>query len=991
MGRTKHTKHPAAAAKEPLEVGAHELLDEDPDLRAAALQAAEAGAPTWYALRSTLLFDRLAPLRALAATRLGEAANHPGTATWLRDALEDPFPLVRQAAHRSLARLRDERSIPWLHRAALEEPVWWVRREAVKALARVGREAAVPTLRRVLEDPIWRVRHAALRALAALGSPADLDEARSPGAAENAALTFLSGRPTGRPPSALEDDGLLNPDPAVTTARVEARGMELPPAELVPLLADPHEPLREAATKILLASEDAGAFEAALGLLEEPRHAHAPAAVRALLDELDWPIALSLARRALEARENAGAAVWALGWFAKHGAEELYDLALSAVGDAGRPPSVRRAAVEALARPGHAPQRRTEVLRALQGALLDEDPAVRSAAVEALAPLAERDAALYTHLALVPRGELAASALAALARAATSVGDLALLVEVASADPHPFVRATALEGLVARRALPPDLRARALADADPWVRAAVLDPAAALELLERGTPEEPRLLRNALDVLVRDRRDATPDLLARAAARCARARDPWLRSRTASLLEPHRPSDLSLLLELSRDREPMVRSSADHELSRRADLALLLDALLADPELPEPIAEAAWGYLARPRTAVVAARLEAALRDADARGRSTLAAHLATLALVLSEEAIAASPVLAARRPTAPAIAALAPAAMRPPRAAPPEVVALRRPLCGDLRVSPIGLSGVYQPSVPALAEAFEAGVNLFFWEPRYLTLTRFLRERRQRRDEMVLVAGSYNGSRSSVREDVERALRRLRTDRIDLFLLFWVRSRERLSAELKDELAALKREGKIRAAGFSTHHRDLAREAITEATRAWDAIMVRHSAAHPGAERDLFPAALERGVGVITFSTLCYGRLLRRPPGVLETPPSAADCYRYSLAQPGVSACLSAPRRQRELDENLELLAHPAIEARALEPLRAFGLAVHRENERFNTLVRKAGRAAAVEAPPLRAEPVDGAPALDAEGPLGPIDLGSGEPDGSHLRGWTH
>ena len=36
---------------------------------------------------------------------------------------------------------------------------------------------------------------------------------------------------------------------------------------------------------------------------------------------------------------------------------------------------------------------------------------------------------------------------------------------------------------------------------------------------------------------------------------------------------------------------------------------------------------------------------------------------------------------------------------------------------------------------------------------------------------------------------------------------------------------------------------------------------------------------------------------------------PSAADCYRYSLSQPGVTACISAPRRPEELIENLAAL----------------------------------------------------------------------------------
>jgi predicted aldo/keto reductase-like oxidoreductase len=86
--------------------------------------------------------------------------------------------------------------------------------------------------------------------------------------------------------------------------------------------------------------------------------------------------------------------------------------------------------------------------------------------------------------------------------------------------------------------------------------------------------------------------------------------------------------------------------------------------------------------------------------------------------------------------------------------------------------------------------------------------------------------------------------------------------------------------------------------------------------------------------------------------PGVEGELPGAADCYRYSLSQPGVSACLSAPRRGRELEENLAVLARPELTPEAAVLLRRQGAAVHQESRRFNALVRQAGRLpAAVDA----------------------------------------
>src|SRR5713101_793781 len=77
--------------------------------------------------------------------------------------------------------------------------------------------------------------------------------------------------------------------------------------------------------------------------------------------------------------------------------------------------------------------------------------------------------------------------------------------------------------------------------------------------------------------------------------------------------------------------------------------------------------------------------------------------------------------------------------------------------------------------------------------------------------------------------------------------------------------------------------------------------VMVRHSAAHRGVEREVCPRAAQRGASLITFSNTCYGRLLQPHNGM--PPPTAADCYRYTLMQAAVRACLSAPRTLATLE----------------------------------------------------------------------------------------
>jgi aryl-alcohol dehydrogenase-like predicted oxidoreductase len=166
------------------------------------------------------------------------------------------------------------------------------------------------------------------------------------------------------------------------------------------------------------------------------------------------------------------------------------------------------------------------------------------------------------------------------------------------------------------------------------------------------------------------------------------------------------------------------------------------------------------------------------------------------------------------------------------------------------------------------------------------------------------------------------------------LFLIFWVQSWDRIGPDVLESLEKLKQSGKVAMYSLSTHNRPLAIEAIET---DWNPVMVRHSVAHRGAEDRIFPKAREKGTTIITFNNTCYGRILRPDDAVA----SAADCYRYTLAQPGVTVCLSAPATVEQLEENLQALRDPALPAERIGPLRNQGDRVYQEDAVFRKLVR--------------------------------------------------
>ncbi len=268
-----------------------------------------------------------------------------------------------------------------------------------------------------------------------------------------------------------------------------------------------------------------------------------------------------------------------------------------------------------------------------------------------------------------------------------------------------------------------------------------------------------------------------------------------------------------------------------------------------------------------------------------------------------------------------------------------------RRPLgATGLRVSPIGLAALavpaWRPGGPRLSagdveRAFhDHGINIFLAH----TLMGELFEGVRRligaghRDELVLVSENSFPFAFSARRELEKHLRLLGTDHLDVWLAGWVRSRWGVRPAVWGEFQRLRAEGKTRAIGFSSHDRVLAAALATELPA--DVLMIRYNAAHRGAEREIFPALEplgDRRPGVIAYTATRWGLLLRPlPRRGFPTGMDAPECYRFVLGHPQVDTAWCAPGTSAELDQDVAgVLAGPLPAARREEVCR-FGDAVH-------------------------------------------------------------
>jgi len=132
------------------------------------------------------------------------------------------------------------------------------------------------------------------------------------------------------------------------------------------------------------------------------------------------------------------------------------------------------------------------------------------------------------------------------------------------------------------------------------------------------------------------------------------------------------------------------------------------------------------------------------------------------------------------------------------------------------------------------------------------------------RRDEVFLVSKVYphNASRKGAIAACERSLKRLATDRIDVYLLHW-----RGGEKLADTIAAfqtLQRDGKIGSYGVSNFDTDDMKELWqVPSGAATTTNQVLYNLTRRGVELDLLPWCRSHGVPIMAYSPIEQARML--------------------------------------------------------------------------------------------------------------------------------
>lgn len=251
------------------------------------------------------------------------------------------------------------------------------------------------------------------------------------------------------------------------------------------------------------------------------------------------------------------------------------------------------------------------------------------------------------------------------------------------------------------------------------------------------------------------------------------------------------------------------------------------------------------------------------------------------------------------------------------------------------IRVPILGLGGAGQTplswdnhegdAVALVQRALELGIRYFDTASSYGPSEDYLgKVLPAHRDQVFLASKTAQRDRDGVWRELERSLKRLNTNYLDLWQLHHVSFKEELDKIFSKDgaiqaLEQAKEQKLIRFGGITGHHEP---DIIAEGLRRYpfDTTLIAINAADKHHPRPFIPTVLpvarQKGVGVIAMKVPAYGRLFK--PGVLDGMHQAMG---YTLSQPGVHCCVIAAETVAQLESNVEV-------ARAFQPLNEASLA---------------------------------------------------------------
>ncbi len=174
------------------------------------------------------------------------------------------------------------------------------------------------------------------------------------------------------------------------------------------------------------------------------------------------------------------------------------------------------------------------------------------------------------------------------------------------------------------------------------------------------------------------------------------------------------------------------------------------------------------------------------------------------------------------------------------------------------MKASTVGFGSGFNPKPEVVARAIDLGINYFDTSRDYGDSERLLGGAiKGKRDKILISTKTPATTKAEIFKDMDTSLQMLGTDHVDVYHLHAQDAPERVSNDMIEALEALKKQGKTRAIGLSTHDPNNMVDFILRAGK-FDVIQTTYSFPIGGPFREAALAKLkDAGIGVIAMKVV--------------------------------------------------------------------------------------------------------------------------------------
>jgi predicted aldo/keto reductase-like oxidoreductase len=233
------------------------------------------------------------------------------------------------------------------------------------------------------------------------------------------------------------------------------------------------------------------------------------------------------------------------------------------------------------------------------------------------------------------------------------------------------------------------------------------------------------------------------------------------------------------------------------------------------------------------------------------------------------------------------------------------------------LKVAPVGFGVGFTPDPSVIARSLDMGVNYFDTARDYAqgNSERLLgMALKGRRDNVVLVSKSMARSGAEVLSHIDVSLKTLGTDHVDAYLMHAKDTPESIPAEVVDTLDSIKKQGKTRFIGVSTHDPNAVVDHILKLGKI-DIVLITYSFAMGSTRDEAIEKLHDAGIGVAAMkvmgATSSQGRGGRGIPTVkpMPTKEGSLAALKWALRNPGIAVAIPFMRDEEQLAMNVRAM----------------------------------------------------------------------------------